>query len=354
MQRIRSFYNENFVYKRKSKLSKLAILFILVLNLFIFITMYIGIDFYTKILNTPISYFPRQCQNILLSNNVYDFNNYFYRYTTSSIDKHKIDYRCNDIIYKKLKNVRENININVLIKKDSIFDKKYTFIKTKIKDLYYKHGKLILSEYDVLIYENNTLSLNYELKEINDIKLEHDFYKKELLSIKKEKRNLYESFKDSTEMVELRKYIKNNKSDIIQDYNNLLSKYELKKELTGIAFKIPPLIIVFFMMKKYLRRRNYILFCMFKSVFYSMSIPIVISILVFFYMLIPENLFTNFIIMLNEIEMHFLVYYFAIAIFLLTFGFLIEKLQLRQSRKLKNCKSNNISKVVLNKCTKKK
>lgn len=350
MQKIRSFYDENFVFKRKSKLSKLTILFILVLNLFIFITMYIGIDFYTKILNTPISYFPRQCQNILLSNKIYDFNSYFYRYTNSGIDKNKIDNRCNNIISKKLVNIRKKHNINELIKEDSIFDKKYAFIKTKIKDLYYKHGKLILSEYDVLIYENNTLSLDYDLKEIKEIKLEHDFYKKELLLIKEGKRKLYESFKDSTEMIEFMEYTKDNKNSILQDYNNLLTKYELKKELTGITFKIPPLLIVFFMMQKYLRRRNYILFCMFKSVLYSMSIPIVISTLVFFYMLIPENLFTNFINVLNEIEIHFLVYYFAIAIFLLTFGFIIEKLQLRQRKKVKNCKSNNISKVVLHKC----
>ena len=55
---IKKFYSNNFVYNGKEKLSKLTIMFILILNIFIFITIGLGIDFQVKVLNSSTITYP--------------------------------------------------------------------------------------------------------------------------------------------------------------------------------------------------------------------------------------------------------------------------------------------------------
>jgi len=77
---LKTFYKNNFVYTGSEKLSKLTILFILFLDIFIFITIGLGIDFQIKVLNNPNVIFSQKCRNIVNSKNLNDFNNYVYTY----------------------------------------------------------------------------------------------------------------------------------------------------------------------------------------------------------------------------------------------------------------------------------
>ena len=75
---IKKFYSNNFVYNGKEKLSKLTIMFIAILNIFIFITIGLGIDFQVKVLNSPTVTYPYKCRDVLNNNDISDFRQYFY------------------------------------------------------------------------------------------------------------------------------------------------------------------------------------------------------------------------------------------------------------------------------------
>ena len=67
---IKKFYSNNFVYNGKEKLSKLTIMFIAILNIFIFITIGLGIDFQVKVLNSPTVTYPYKCRDVLNNNDI--------------------------------------------------------------------------------------------------------------------------------------------------------------------------------------------------------------------------------------------------------------------------------------------
>ena len=76
---MKKFFQKNFVYNGKEKLSKLSILAIIFLDIFILSVIYQGIDFQTKVINTPEAKFPYECRDVLTYDTaIEDFNNYLY------------------------------------------------------------------------------------------------------------------------------------------------------------------------------------------------------------------------------------------------------------------------------------
>ena len=234
-------------------------------------------------INTPTSAFPRLCQNIISSENIYNTNNYFYRYKNYSevLKNSNIDSRCNEIIYVKLNALQHDVYI-------------YSLLQSEVA------------------YDNN----------FNSSELVKDFVS----------------------------YIEKNKNEIQRDYSSLEKSYKFKLEFMYLLFKFPLFIILFYMMRKHLLKKNYTLFIMFKSVFYTILMTILISMYTLISNLIPSGVIKNIIKSSYEVEAHIIFYYILMIILLFTFGYIIEKYQTRYRNRLKNCKSNNISRVVLHKC----
>jgi hypothetical protein len=104
---IKDFITSNFIFKGKEKLSKLSILAIIFLDIFLLGTIYQGIDFQTKVINSPTVKYPYECRDVLTYDAVIeDFNNYSYgsgynydlRY--QEIRNLEVDERCNVISEK--------------------------------------------------------------------------------------------------------------------------------------------------------------------------------------------------------------------------------------------------------------
>jgi len=127
MYRIVDFFNKNFIFKSKEKLSVVTIFFITVLNILILVSLYIGSGFYKNMVNHPSSVFPRLCQNIISSKDIYNTSNYFYQYENfNSMRKDStIDSRCNELIYSKLNALQSDLYIKSLIKLDDDYNKNF-------------------------------------------------------------------------------------------------------------------------------------------------------------------------------------------------------------------------------------
>ena len=148
---IKSFYSNNFVYKGKEKLSKLTILVLVFLNIFVLTILYQGIDFQTRVINNPNTKFPYDCRDILNYNTtIDDFNNYiYYSYNYDSqyqnIKDLEIDERCN-LIFEKIKLIKENIDIQSLKNKnDELYNKSYN-ISSEISYLKDNYNTLLFEK----------------------------------------------------------------------------------------------------------------------------------------------------------------------------------------------------------------
>jgi len=344
---LKTFYKNNFVYSGKEKLSKLTILFIIILNLFVFITIGLGIDFQIKVLNNPNIKFSSQCRNIISSKRINDFNNYLYNYETydskyKNIENAEQDLRCNILINKKLKVVKDEHNIKILKKKEKKIYSEQLKVNDEISYLKENYNtvlfeKLSSQELSKSIIRDNISSEN--------IKSKYNQYIKQKEDLKKQKEILHKNFKDSKSVKEFTRYIKINKKQIEDDYKRESKNYRIKKELITLLFLFPLLYLSFHMMKKYLTSEKYTLYIMFKNIVYIILIPTIISFLSLIYILLPKIFIEKVLNFFYELEVPFIVYYFTIVLFILIFGYIIVKVQKRYRDNLKSLEKNSISNI---------
>ena len=246
---IKKFYSNNFVYNGKEKLSKLTVTFIAILNVFIFITLGLGIDYQIKVLTHPTITFPYECREIANSRNIDDFNEYFYSNENyEEINKKEIDSRCNDILTNKINNVKIEhdikllkLNENQLIKNENKINEELNYIKDNYNTVLFE--KLSSQSIDKSIVKDNLSSQN--------IKEKYKLYENQLEEIKIEKEKLYNKFKDSKSVQDLLIYSDENKKQINIDIERLYKEYELKTQLVTLAFLLPLVFAFFYLMKRY-------------------------------------------------------------------------------------------------------
>ena len=340
---IKKFYSNNFVYNGKEKLSKLTVTFIAILNVFIFITLGLGIDYQIKVLTHPTITFPYECREIANSRNIDDFNEYFYSNENyEEINKKEIDSRCNDILTNKINNVKIEhdikllkLNENQLIKNENKINEELNYIKDNYNTVLFE--KLSSQSIDKSIVKDNLSSQN--------IKEKYKLYENQLEEIKIEKEKLYNKFKDSKSVQDLLIYSDENKKQINIDIERLYKEYELKTQLVTLAFLLPLVFAFFYLMKRYLTKEKYILYIMFKNILVVTLIPTFISVFTLIYTLLPKIFIHTVVEFFYNIEIPFVVYYFAIALFIFIFGFTIIKLQKRFKEQSSKFKNNTITKI---------
>lgn len=348
---IKKFYSNNFVYNGKEKLSKLTIMFIAILNIFIFITIGLGIDFQVKVLNSPTVTYPYKCRDVLNNNNISDFNQYFYM-------KEKYDNYYYEENYQEIKDLQED-NRCVLLNEKINLVKKEHYIKELISSsnkLLNNQSKIdselsyIKENYNTVLFEK--MSSQTQDKSIikddlstQNIKEKHDAYVKEFERIKEELEQLNNNFVKSKSVEELVSFVSTNKEQINQDIESMNKAYSIKRELVTLAFLLPLVFMFFYMMKRYLTKERYILYILFKNILIVSLIPTVISMISLVYELLPKIFIEKVLRFFYEIEIPFIVYYFVITIFIFIFGYLIIKLQKKFKEENNRLKNNSITKV---------
>lgn len=348
---IKSFYKNNFVYNGTEKLSKLTIFFIILLDILIYSTLNLGIDFQTRVLNSPTVTFPYKCRDVINSTNIHDFNSYFY--SKDSYNNYYYDDNYQEI-------------------KDSLIDNRCSIANTKIEEVKKEHDikQLIITQNELLNRENKINNELYYIKEnyntvlfeklssqntdksiikdnltTQNVKERYVTYEKELAKIQKEKENFYKTFSESKSVKDLISYVNDNNVQINDDIEKANKAYSLKIELVTLLFLFPLVFGFFYLMKRYLLKEKYILYVMFKNIFIISLIPTFISIFSLIYEFLPKIFLEKLMQFFYELEIPFIVYYFVIVIFIFLFGFLIIKVQKRYKESNNKLRNNSISKV---------
>ena len=348
---IKKFYSNNFVYNGKEKLSKLTIMFIAILNIFIFITIGLGIDFQVKVLNSPTVTYPYKCRDVLNNNDISDFRQYFYT-------KEKYDDYYYEENYQGIKDLQEDSRCVLLNEKINLVKKEHN-----IKELISSSNKLLNNQskidselsyikenYNTVLFEK--MSSQTQDKSIikddlstQNIKEKHDAYIKEFEKINEEIDQLNNNFSKSKSVEELVSFVSTNKEQINQDIESMNKAYSIKRELVTLAFLLPLVLVFFYMMKTYLTKERYILYILFKNILIVSLIPTEISMISLVYELLPKIFIEKVLRFFYEIEIPFIVYYFVITIFIFIFGYLIIKLQKKFKEENNRLKNNSITKV---------
>jgi hypothetical protein len=347
---IKNFYSNNFVYNGKEKLSKLTIMFIAILNIFIFITIGLGIDFQVKVLNSPTVTYPYKCRDVLNNNHIDDFKQYiyskeqynnYYEENYQGIKDLQEDSRCVLInekinLIKKEHNIKELISSsNKLVNNQSKIDSELSYIRENYNTVLFE--KMSSQTQDKSIIKDDLSTQN--------IKEKHDAYIKEFERIKEELEQLNNNFVKSKSVEELVSFVSTNKEQINLDIESMNKAYSIKRELVTLAFLLPLVFMFFYMMKRYLTKERYILYILFKNILIVSLIPTVISMISLVYELLPKIFIEKVLRFFYEIEIPFIVYYFAITIFIFIFGYLIIKLQKKFKEENNRLKNNSITKI---------
>lgn len=283
-------------FKEKSnviKLTKLSIIMLIILDIFVSYTIVTGISYQSKIIDNPNLIYSQNCINnikhINYSNNYLSLKNY------------------NNHQYQKY--VKEDSSTNSICKEinNKILKIKESGIVYESLDKYEQTHKVIYNNREKIEDEKNKIKVNFE----NHILI------KDLIS-----------------------YINNNKN-LLLVYENEIQKYKLKTTIIEIIFTIPLIVIFFILMNKYNNNGNYVKYIINKNLLIVSSIPLVLNIIILIYNLIPQVLLKKIINILYNINLPIIVYYLITLILIVVITFLIIKVQNKRKTNIENNKKIN-------------
>lgn len=348
---LKKFYKNNFVFKGKEKLSKLSIFFIVLLNLFVFSILQMGIEFQVKILNNPYNKYSSICKNIVTSSKVESVNSYYYINESrkyNSIQKQDVSNKCKEII-TLIEDIKKQHNIKDLRKEKQLLKKELSPINNQIK--FYREN------YNTTLFENIQVQ---NKKQINsEIKNKYNLYLEKRKKLNEKIQQIDKNFASSKSVKKLVSYIKKNKDLVKEEYKEKIKVYEIKKDLITLAFLLPLLLVSFFSMKRFMLKENYILYIIAKNILVIISIPTVISFISLIYTLLPKVFFEKLMSFFASLEIPFVVYYFALAVLVVVFTFIIIKVQKKYKEENTQFQNTTISKIesynksICNKCNNK-
>lgn len=344
---IKNFYSNNFVFKAKEKLSKLTILAIIILDIFVISTIYQGIDFQTRVINSPYVKYPSNCRDVIYStSSVEHFNNYLYtKYNYESkyqnIKDLEVDERCNQIS-EKIEKIKLEIDIDSFKTRNNELYNNENSINEKI---YY-----IKENYNTILFEKlseqkSNKSIIKDKLSSENIKEKYDLLLVDLEKIKKEKEELENEFKNNNLIKEFSLFLNTNKTQILEDIEKSEKYYDIKKELVILAFLIPLIMIFFYLMKRNLLNEKYILYIIYKNILILTLIPTFVSLFNLINIFIPKIFLEKLLMFFYTLEIPFIVYYLVIGIFILVFIFIIIKIQKRFREQNEKLKNNGLTKI---------
>lgn len=234
----KNFYKNNFVYSAKEKLSKLTILFILILNIIVFNIILEGQKFQVNFVSSPYNKYPNYCTNFINSLTRINFDTFSsIEYYTNDISYYgeifsdNLDFRCVQI-NNKINNVKNEHNLEEINLDIEELNKKIFSTRDEIK--YFKNNynttlfeKLANQDTNKSILQKNLNSENIKIKYQETLK------KEEELNNKKEE--IYKKFQNSKSIIELNDYILSIKGSYLDDREKAFDTYYNLIEIIKIA-----------------------------------------------------------------------------------------------------------------------
>lgn len=321
LQKSRVVKNELFNFKNEP-LTKFSIFLLIILDLFIFTNINIGIEEETFKAPKTYDHYTYNC-----SNHFKEVKSDYKEFSQNLYYEHNLLSPMCDTLYKKIK----------VFKEKEVFTKNYELVKDieeKISTNNYRVEE-ISEKYNTRLFEQ--IAQISDNKLLLEVKLEYDKINKTNKELKKQldsisKVDTFEGYK------EYEKYVTTNKELFLIEKKSYEFWQPFKEYGYMLTFVIPLLLLFgFFYFKtkrKELKGENYnpIVKIISTHISFILTLPIIFYTLSLVYHVIPKTLLKKLIDFLTEIGLLSILNYLSIAIVVLIFGGLIYFVQKRTAR----------------------
>ena len=375
VHKIKSLYHSKLSYQHDSKaiekLTRWSVLLIVVLDIFVYSSIQMGITFQTATLNSPESKFDYQCRNILYDAEQIKVHNW-YRYTfstpkttptTSKIYangttegsrlviqdiKHKeLDQRCAKI-EEQIATIGRMPELAEIKKSILSLEKSAT---KDTQDLHY-----IQNNYNTVLFEK--MANQHESKSIlemdldtQNIKAKYDTLQRNIASINENSAKLKEQFSAHPLVLGLYDFVVHNKESILSDYAKATRYYFLKKAGIIFLFLLPLVALFYWRMNIHNTKRNYTKYIICKNIFLIAMAFLILNTIRIVYNFIPHLFIEKVLMFFYALQIPFIAYYLLLALGIIVLSFVIMKLQNFSKNKAKTT-ITFIESYTLNKCDK--
>lgn len=357
--KMRDFYKSKFTYQQESKsierLTRWSVLFIIILDIFVYSSIQMGIEFQTSTINNPNSKFTYQCRDTIKHNsNVKDYNWHGYNETnTNQYNNANHIYRdgttlASETLIKDIRLKELDSRCAHIKEQSSIIatTKELKNTKTSVKALekqnakYRKDLAYIQNNYNTVLFEKiaqqqeskSILEMDLESK---NVKVKYDDLQSKIAATRGEIDALKKQFETHTLVVQLYEFITENKDTILNDYKKETSRYFLKKAGIIVLFLLPIALLFYWQMNVQSTKRNYTKYIIFKNIFAISMIFLVINTLRIIYNFIPHVFIEKVLMFFYNLQIPFIAYYILLALGIVLFSFIILKLQNYKKNKKK-------------------
>lgn len=329
--KIKNKYKTFFHFKEKDKsvpLSIASIFFILILDILVFSSINMGIDFQTQVINNPSSKYSYTCREIIEeSQQLLDYD--YFRYTRSqsalnskytNIEQEELDQRCKDI-KSSLIQISEDKQIQDLISNIKENKRKLNTIENRLS--------YIRNNYNTALFEmmaeqeENTQNLNDDFQ---DTKQKYLALKQEQLALDKLIQQDLENFKNNKLISNFYNQVTSN-TQLLSDFEQEMKYYDIKKSVIGVLFLLPLLILFAYRMGVNNRNSNYNRYIITKNLFIVTLIPFTVEFLNMIWKLLPKVFLQRLLEILYNFNIPFVAYYILIGLFVIILTFIIIKAQ---------------------------
>ena len=342
--KLKNLYQNNLKYVGNEKLSKLSIVFIIVLNIFVFTVINYGLDFQTKIVNNPNASYPYNCREVFrYPSKIHNYDDYMYTRTNNNLKYNEIRKKefhtiCSQY-FEKLEIVQKNIDFNDIIKYKDQKNKELSSVNTELD--------YIQSNYNTILFEkianqNSEKSIVKGKLEASNIKAKYQKLKTLKNSILEEIKKKKQWFKSHKDVLALYNFVKSNPS-VLDEYKKEKKDYYLFTKLIEIMFLVPLLFVFYYLSRKSLLRQKYIPHIIMKNLLVVTLIPFLISTFSLVYSYLPHLFIGKLIDFFYSIKIPFVVYYLLMAIAIVIIYFVIVKIQKNEKLKRESLKNNKLS-----------
>ncbi|DAB34656.1 MAG: hypothetical protein PWQ42_301 [Sulfurospirillum sp.] len=349
-RKILDFYRYKLSYQQESKniekLTKWAVLFVIILDIFVYSAINMGIEFQTATLNNPSTKFTYQCRNIIEDvERVKDYNwyqykttpqnqnnqNYIYQNGTTQASKNlikeikskELDTRCANI-KTQIENISNSNELQNIKKSIKALEKEKTKFQGDINYIQNNYNTVLFEKIANQQESHSILEMDLETK---NIKAKYDTLKKNIASHEKSISLLKSEFQNHTFVLALEQYIKEHKRDILEDYKRENSRYFLKRSGIIIGFLLPLITLFYWQMGVQNAKRNYTKYIIFKNVFVISMIFFLINLISIIYNFIPHVFIQKVLMFFYTLQIPFVAYYVLLFLGIVLFSFIILKIQ---------------------------
>ena len=373
LDKIKFFYKLKLSYQQDSKniekLTRWSLLFIIILDIFVYSAIEMGIRFQTATVNNPETKITYQCRTIV--NNLTSIQDYsWYEYRSAG----KKPYSNYDAIYANgttsgsqqvLQDIRhKELDARCLELQNRIEiianSKELSTIKSSIETLqknlakYTTDLRYIQNNYNTVLFEKiaqqqqskSILEMDLESK---NVKAKYDELQGKIASTQKNIEDLKLQFSSNALVAGLFELATQQKEAILKDYAKATSRYFLKKTGIVVLFLVPIIALFYWQMNVQNIRRNYTKYIIFKNIFVIAMVFFLINTIRIIYNFIPHVFLQKVLMFFYSIDIPFIAYYLLLALGIVLFSLIILKLQSATKNK-KRTTITFIDSYKLNKC----